>query len=276
MNKHAYKKLADDIRENAIDENGDSIRPYLILQLTHSGRYSKPTGKAEPMIVYHSPVLDPTHNLKADYPLITDKYLDELEGKFIVAAKLYSTANYGCNVGIIGAGMIGSLVINMLKGYYLKVLVFDPYLSDKKAAELDVQKCSLEYLFENSSTISNHLANNPQTVGMLNKNLFDLMSDNATFINTARGAQVVEIDLVQALTEKPDRTALLDVTFPEPSDAGHPFLRMNNVFLTPHIAGSKNDEVKRMADYMINEYQRYIAGESTRFEVTMEMLNTMA
>ncbi|MFR1477023.1 MAG: NAD(P)-dependent oxidoreductase [Hydrogeniiclostridium mannosilyticum] len=67
-------------------------------------------------------------------------------------------------------------------------------------------------------TISNHLANNPQTAGMLNYGLFRRMKPNATFINTGRGAQVVEADLVRA-EEEPGRTALLDVTDPvEPVD----------------------------------------------------------
>jgi NADPH-dependent glutamate synthase beta subunit-like oxidoreductase/2,4-dienoyl-CoA reductase-like NADH-dependent reductase (Old Yellow Enzyme family) len=85
-NLPAFKKLADDIRANAVDENGNSIKPFLILQLTHSGRYSKPEGKPKPMIFHHSPVLDPTHNLDAGYPLVTDEYLDELQKKFVAAA----------------------------------------------------------------------------------------------------------------------------------------------------------------------------------------------
>jgi NADPH-dependent glutamate synthase beta subunit-like oxidoreductase/2,4-dienoyl-CoA reductase-like NADH-dependent reductase (Old Yellow Enzyme family) len=87
-NKEHYKALVQAILENAVDENGHKIRPYLILQLTHSGRYSKPDGVARPMIFHHSPVLDPTHNLPPDYPLVSDDYLDALEGKFVAAAKL--------------------------------------------------------------------------------------------------------------------------------------------------------------------------------------------
>ena len=87
-NKDSYKKLVQTIREGAADENGNKIRPYLILQLTHSGRYSKPTGKPEPMIFHHSKVLDPSHNLPGDYPLVTDDYLDALQDKFVTAARL--------------------------------------------------------------------------------------------------------------------------------------------------------------------------------------------
>lgn len=184
--------------------------------------------------------------------------------------------NYGANVGIIGAGMIGKMVIGLLKNYKLPVKVFDPFLSDEKAAELGVTKCSLEELFTTCQVVSNHLANNPQTVGMLNGNLFKRMRPYATFLNTGRGAQVVEDDLTQALMERPDLTAVLDVTFPEPPAAGSPFYSLPNCFLTSHIAGSKGDEVHRMAEYMADEFKRYQAGEPCLYEVSVKMLETMA
>lgn len=197
----------------------------------------------------------------------------------VSGAKQYSDifpGTYGCKVGIIGAGMIGSLVIRMLKAYHCEVMVFDPFLSDEKAEKLGVKTYSLEDIFKNCTTISNHLANNERTVGMLNYELFKLMKDNSTFINTGRGAQVVEADLVRALIEKPNATAVLDVTYPEPPEPNHPFYYMHNVFLTPHIAGSKGEEVVRMADFMYEEFLSLIKDEPTRYEVTLKMLETMA
>ena len=102
------------------------------------------------------------------------------------------------------------------------------------------------------------------------------MQQNATFINTGRGAQVVEDDLVRALTERPDLTAVLDVTYPEPAPLDHEFYSLPNCFLTPHIAGSLGNEVHRMAEYMYEEFVRYLGGEQTRYEVTAKMLETMA
>jgi len=184
--------------------------------------------------------------------------------------------NYGAKVGIIGAGVIGRAVIQMLKTYNLKILVFDPFLSEEAAIALGVTKCSLEELFSQCQTISNHLANNPQTVGMLNYELFSLMKNNATFINTGRGAQVVEADLAKILSERPNTTALLDVTIEEPLPKEHPFYSLPNLLLTPHIAGSMNDEVGRMAQYMADELVRLLYDKPTLFEVTAEMLKTMA
>ena len=184
--------------------------------------------------------------------------------------------NYGETVGIIGAGMIGKLVIQMLKQYRLKALVFDPFLSDEKAKELGVEKCELPELFERAFVVSNHLANNEQTKGMLNYDLFHRMRENAVFINTGRGAQVVEDDLVRVLQERPDITALLDVTCPEPPVEEHKFYTLPNCLLTPHIAGSAGDEVSRMGEYMLEECGKYLIGEPCKYEVTHKMLETMA
>ena len=184
--------------------------------------------------------------------------------------------NYRQCVGLIGCGSIGSLVAIALQSYELDVLVYDPYLSDKRAAALGVARCSLDELFERCSVVSNHLPNNAETRGMLTYAQFSRMLPYATFLNTGRGAQVVEDDLVRALSERPDLTAILDVTAPEPSPLGHPFYTLPNCILTPHIAGSIGNEVWRMSAYMADELARYVSGAPTRFEVTASMLGTMA
>ena len=185
--------------------------------------------------------------------------------------------NYGCRVGILGAGMIGRQVARRLvRDYRLEVLVYDPYYADEKAREDGVRKASLDEVFATSQTISNHIANLPATVGMLHYGLFSRMLPNATFLNTGRGAQVVEADLVRALREEPSRTAVLDVTLPEPPQEGSPLYALPNVFLTPHIAGSAGDEVQRMSEYMLEEFRRVASGASALYEVTPAMLATMA
>jgi phosphoglycerate dehydrogenase-like enzyme len=87
---------------------------------------------------------------------------------------------------------------------------------------------------------------------------------------------VVEDDLVRILTERKDLTALLDVTYPEPPVEGHAFYMLENCILTPHIAGSAGDEVRRMGKYMLDEFAAYVSGESCKYEVTEKMLETMA
>lgn len=184
--------------------------------------------------------------------------------------------NYGAKVGIIGAGMIGRRVIELLRAYRLEVVVFDPFLSDGTAAALGVEKVTLERLFAECHVVSNHLADNPQTRGMLTGALFASMQPYATFINTGRGAQVVESELCEVLRQRPDLCALLDVTHPEPPRPDSAFYGLDNCLLTPHIAGSAGQEVWRMAEYMAEEYESLATGKACRFEVTPPMLETMA
>jgi len=186
--------------------------------------------------------------------------------------------NYGVNVGLIGAGTIGKLVIKFLKNQNINVniLVFDPFLPDEEAKTLGVKKVTLEEIFSNCSVISNHLANNEKTKNMLNYKLFSMVGKNATFINTGKGAQVVEKDLIKVLKQKPDFTAILDVTMPDPPSDDSEFFTLDNCILTPHIAGSHGKEVHRMAEYMLNEFRLYKDNKPCNYEVTEKMLETMA
>lgn len=186
--------------------------------------------------------------------------------------------NYGNRIGIIGVGMIGSLVAEMLKSYKVEVWGFDPFMSEEKAQKLGIKKVDdVHEIFKNCLVISNHLANNDNTAGMLDKSCFDLMQKNAIFINTGRGRQVVADDLVEALKAEPLRVALLDVTYPdEPPCEGSVLYTMPNIFLSPHIAGSNGNEIHRMAWYMYDEFINYTEGKPVRYKVTAKMLETMA
>ena len=179
-------------------------------------------------------------------------------------------------VGFVGGGSIGSLVCERLKTIDCEVLAYDPYLSEERARSLGVRLVSLPELFSSCDVISNHLANKEELAGIFTYELFSWMKPNATFINTGRGRQVVEKDLARALREEPGRAALLDVLTQEPYAPWNPLMRRKNAFLTPHIAGSMGQEVWRMAEYMIEEFGRWSAGEQTRYGVTLQMLETMA
>ena len=183
---------------------------------------------------------------------------------------------FGETVGIIGVGMVGRALCQLLRPFELEVIVCDPYLEKKEAAALGVESVSMEDVFQRSYVIGNHLPNLPSLRGVLNAALFSRMRENATFINTGRGAQVVEADLIETLRERPDLTALLDVTFPEPPATDSELYRLPNVQLSSHIAGSMNDEVVRMADFMIEEFIAWEAGKPLRYQVTRELLERMA
>ncbi len=186
------------------------------------------------------------------------------------------TGNYGAKVGLLGDGAVGSLVLSELLRYELEIYLFSITMSKEQADALGVRLASLEEIFAECDVISNHLANNEQTKGMLNAKLIDSMKDYATLINTGRGAQVDERALCDKLTRNPTVTAVLDVTYPEPPAFDSPLLTLPNVFLTPHIAGSAGREVQRMAAFMADECVRVAKGEQTQYEVTASMLAVMA
>ena len=98
-------------------------------------------------------------------------------------------------IGLIGLGYIGSLLRKKLADYPLKVIAHDPFLTEARAAELNVTPVSLEELFATSYIVSNHIPDLPTTRHVLTRKLFASLRDGATFINTGRGAQVVEADL---------------------------------------------------------------------------------
>lgn len=184
--------------------------------------------------------------------------------------------NYGATVSLLGAGQIGRRVIELLRPFQLKVLVFDPFLSDENAQLLNVEKVELNQAFARGDVVSNHLANLPATRGLIHGAHFTLLPQNATFLNSGRGATVNHLDLLEVFTQRSDLTALLDVTDPEPLPLSHPLRALPNVHLSSHIAGSIGDEVTRMGDLVMDEFERWQRGETPLYAVTRAMLETMA
>lgn len=199
-------------------------------------------------------------------------------GEYEQANKLSGeyAGNYDAKIGIIGAGMIGKKVIELLKPYRLDILVYDVFMSEEQAKALGVQKCTLDEIFSECDIVSNHLANVPATVGMLKAEHFAKMKKNSTFINTGRGAQLDEEGMLSVLKEREDILALLDVTVKEPPEEGSDFYSLPNIILTPHIAGSMSNEVRRMAELMVNELDNYLKGKELMYEITPEKLEKMA
>ena len=186
--------------------------------------------------------------------------------------------NYNTKIGILGAGAVGKKVISNLKNLAVMtdILVYDPYLSEKDAEIMNVRKASLEEIFKTCDVISNHVANLPSTVGMLNKTHFDLMRDYTTFINTGRGAQIVESDMTDALKNNKTLTAILDVTEPEPPEINSELYNLENVILTPHVAGVNGNELCHLSDCMYHEYKLYENEKKLKYEVTLDMLEYLA
>ncbi len=183
---------------------------------------------------------------------------------------------YFTSVGLLGAGMIGKHVIRILKNYDVNILVFDPFMSEEKAEELGVRKVELPELFRRSNVVSNHLADNEHTKGIINYELLKTMPPFSSIINTGRGAQIVTDDLIRHLKERDDVFALLDVTDPEPLNIESELYKLDNCTITSHIAGSSGSEFHRLAQFQLEEYRRYIHGEAQKYEITLDMLPRLA
>jgi phosphoglycerate dehydrogenase-like enzyme len=188
----------------------------------------------------------------------------------------HGCGTYGEKIAILGAGQIGRRLIKLLSPFRLKILVVDPYLSEPEAEALHVTKVTMEEAFQQAYVVSNHLPNLPDLQQVLDGKLFTSMRPDATFINTGRGAQVNEPEMIGVLRQRPDLMALLDVTDPEPAPPGSPLYDLPNVMLSSHLAGAHKDEVVRMADDMIEEFDRWKNGDPLRFAVTLKMLEHMA
>jgi phosphoglycerate dehydrogenase-like enzyme len=183
---------------------------------------------------------------------------------------------YGGVVGIISLGMIGRLVCEYLKRFDVKVISYDPFIRKEDAERLGVELCGLDELFRKSDVVSLHTPDLPETSGMITGEHFRMMKKCAAFINTARGAVVRQDEMIAALAERKDLTAVLDVTVPEVPAVDSPLWTMENVVLTPHIAGSQGQECRRMGRYMVEELARYVKGEPLKWVVSREMAARMA
>jgi len=184
--------------------------------------------------------------------------------------------NYGETIALLGAGAIGRKVIEMLQPFHLNIVVYDPFLDTSTAAGLGVEKVTLEAAFECALVVSNHLPEKPETIGLVNADLMARLRPGATLINTGRGKTINPEDLYQTLLARPDLTALLDVTEPEPLPANSQLFALANIQITTHIAGSIGDETLRLADYCLEDFDRYLRGEPLRHQVTLEMLDNLA
>jgi phosphoglycerate dehydrogenase-like enzyme len=178
---------------------------------------------------------------------------------------------YKTTVGIISLGMIGRLVCGHLKHFDMNVIVYDPFAPDEVFSELGAKRVdTLEEIFELSAAVSLHTPWLPETEGMITGAHFESMKQHAVFINTSRGAVVNEKEMTEVLKKRGDIQAILDVTWPEPPVINSPLYTMDNVILTPHIAGTMESECARMGQYMVDELKRYIDKEPLTYSIDKE------
>ncbi|EJC74847.1 phosphoglycerate dehydrogenase-like oxidoreductase [Rhizobium leguminosarum bv. trifolii WSM2012] len=183
--------------------------------------------------------------------------------------------NYGRTLGIVGASRIGRRVIELLKPFAYRLLLFDPMLDAADAAALGAEKVDLDELMRRADIVSLHAPSLRSTQHMIDARRLSLMKDGATLINTARGILIDEAALLSEL--KTGRfEAIIDVTEPEIPEPDSPFYDLPNVFLTPHIAGAIGLERARLGAMAADEVERFAAGRPLLYQIRRENLENIA
>ncbi len=160
-------------------------------------------------------------------------------------SKFSGTELYEKTLGILGFGRIGQLVAQRARGFGMKVIAYDPYVSGERYRELGVEKAdSSEDVYAAADFLSLHLPKTPETEGWLDAETLAKCKDGVRILNVARGPLVVDEDLKAALDSGKVAGAALDVFSTEPLTE-HPLFGYPNVIVTPHLGASTAEATDR-------------------------------
>ncbi|MEM1021261.1 MAG: phosphoglycerate dehydrogenase [Pseudomonadota bacterium] len=162
-------------------------------------------------------------------------------------------------LGLIGCGNIGSIVATRAQGLQMKVIAYDPFLTEDRAVDLGVEKVDLETLFKRADFLSLHTPLTDSTRGIVGAEAIATMKPTARLINCARGGLVDEDALYAALKENRIAGAALDVFAEEPAKAS-PLFGLDNFIATPHLGASTTEAqvnvaiqvAEQLSDYLLN------------------------
>ncbi len=162
----------------------------------------------------------------------------------------------GKTVGLLGLGHIARHLVRMLSGFRMEVLAYDPFVT--QAPEGVTLVDSREELFRRSHIVSLHIPCTAETQGSIDRTCFALMPPGAALVNTCRGGVVNEEDLVQALRSGHLSAAGLDVLAQEPPRPDNPLVRMDNVFITPHLGAETFEAGRRSQEIMADNIEMFL------------------
>jgi phosphoglycerate dehydrogenase-like enzyme len=202
-------------------------------------------------------------------------YTEHRENRAPWTREAPNVGNYGKTVGIIGASHVGRLVIEYLKPFDLRLLLYDPYVTPLASRDLGAVKVGLSELMSQSDIVTLHAPLLKDTRHMIGARELSLMRDDATLINTARGS-LVDQQALEAELVKGRLYAILDTTDPEVLPPSSPLYELPNVFLTPHIAGSLGAETQRLTDVIVAEVERFATGRALKHLVRRDQLARLA
>ncbi len=197
---------------------------------------------------------------------LSDRYIREDHWKRTESAALpewvMGRELQGKTIGIIGLGQIGSRVARIARGFEMKILAYDPYA--RAQGSILVENTGLEGLLSRADIVTLHVPLTPATEKMINGRTLAAMKPNALLVNTSRGKVIDESALLEALQEKRIGGAALDVFANEPISGNHPFAKLENVVLSPHIGAMTHEAAERLSDAVARQVRDILEGRRPR------------
>ncbi|MCH9780494.1 MAG: phosphoglycerate dehydrogenase [Alphaproteobacteria bacterium] len=180
----------------------------------------------------------------------------------------------GKTLGLIGVGKIGGLVVKKALALGMRILAYDPYLSEARATELEVALVDLETLFASADFLSLHTPATAETLGIVDEAAFRRMRPSAILVNCARGGLVDESALAAALIAGEIAAAAVDVFTEEPLPSSHPLLGADvpHLTLTPHLGASTHEAQEKVAVEIANQVGNFLVHGTVTHALNMPAL----
>lgn len=180
----------------------------------------------------------------------------------------------GKTLGILGMGRIGSEVAKRAKAFGMRVIAYDPYLTEERAKAVGAEfAASVDDVYLAADFITVHMPVTPETKHMLNAAAFAKMKPGVRIVNCARGEIIVENDLIAALESGKVGGAALDVYAVEPLPAEHPYRKQPNVILTPHLGASTKEAQEKCGIEVAEVVTAYLLTGEVRNAVNLPYLD---
>ncbi|MBP2645076.1 MAG: D-3-phosphoglycerate dehydrogenase [Firmicutes bacterium] len=171
---------------------------------------------------------------------IPDAHKSLKEGKWL-RSQFMGVEMRGKTLGILGLGRIGSGVAKRALAMEMKVIGYDPYITEERANSMDIELAELEEVLTKADFLTFHLPLTPDTKYLLNKESFKKLKPGVRIVNCARGGVIDEAALAQAIEEGIVAGAAIDVFEKEPADPENPLFKLDKVVVTPHLGASTEE-----------------------------------
>ncbi len=171
-------------------------------------------------------------------------------------------------LGIVGLGRIGKLVADRAKGFGMRLVAFDPFVSEDRAKKMGVELLGLDQIVAEADFLTIHLPKTPETLGLVNRDLLMKAKPGLRLINVARGGIVDEEDLADCLRDGVIAGAALDVFSTEPMTES-PLFGIDSVIVTPHLGASTREAQDKAGDTIASMVELALAGEFVPFAVNV-------